>query len=100
MRTRVSASLLFRSGDAVLSEDEGRAPGYRMGSGPIHLDEVSCTGKEPSVLLCNKREWLQHDCTHWEDVHIECSPERSGQTRPSSEFDLHSSVLGMETGMK
>lgn len=80
----VCRQLGYRSGDAVLSEDEGRAPGYRMGSGPIHLDEVSCTGKEPSVLLCNKREWLQHDCTHWEDVHIACSPERSGQTRPSS----------------
>lgn len=90
----------FRSGETVLSEDTGWPLGLAMGSGPIHLDEVSCTGKEPSLLLCNKREWLQHDCTHWEDVHIACSPERSGQTPPSSEFDFHSKVLGLETGMK
>lgn len=96
----VSASLHFRSGETVVSEGMGQAPGLGMASGPIHLDEVSCTGKEPSVLLCNKREWLQHDCTHWEDVHIACSPERSGQTLPSSEFGFHSNVLGMETGME
>uniref|UniRef100_A0A3Q2T3M3 Neurotrypsin n=1 Tax=Fundulus heteroclitus TaxID=8078 RepID=A0A3Q2T3M3_FUNHE len=41
--------------------------------GPILLDDVSCTGKEPSLLLCNKREWLRHDCTHLEDVNIVCS---------------------------
>lgn len=99
-RCRVSASLPFRSGETVLSEDTGWAPGSTMGSGPIHLDEVSCTGKEPGLLLCNKREWLQHDCTHWEDVHIACNPERSGKTLPSSELNSHSNVLRMETGMK
>lgn len=95
-----AATSPFRSGETVLSEDTGWPLGLAMGSGPIHLDEVSCTGKEPSLLLCNKREWLQHDCTHWEDVHIACSPERSGQTPPSSEFDFRSKVLGMEAGMK
>lgn len=61
---------------------------FGMGSGPILLDEVTCTGKEPSVLLCNKREWLQHDCTHQEDVHIVCGPERSGQSLPSSKSSI------------
>lgn len=89
-----------RSGETVLSEDNGWAPGYTMGLGPIHLDEVSCTGKEPSLLLCNKREWLQHDCTHWEDVHVACGPERSGQSLPSSEFHFHSNGLAMKTGIK
>uniref|UniRef100_A0A3P8TNZ3 Neurotrypsin n=1 Tax=Amphiprion percula TaxID=161767 RepID=A0A3P8TNZ3_AMPPE len=51
---------------------------------PILLDDVSCTGKEPSLLLCNRREWLRHDCTHHEDVNIACSPERSGESLPTS----------------
>uniref|UniRef100_A0A3P9DC25 Neurotrypsin n=1 Tax=Maylandia zebra TaxID=106582 RepID=A0A3P9DC25_9CICH len=33
-------------------------PRFGVGLGPILLDDVSCTGKEPSLLLCNRREWL------------------------------------------
>uniref|UniRef100_A0A667WN13 Neurotrypsin n=1 Tax=Myripristis murdjan TaxID=586833 RepID=A0A667WN13_9TELE len=57
-------------------------PRFGVGSGPIVLDDVSCTGKEPGLLLCNKREWLRHDCTHHEDVNIVCSPERTGEGVP------------------
>ncbi|KAG7225861.1 hypothetical protein INR49_014384 [Caranx melampygus] len=59
-------------------------PRFGVGSGPILLDDVSCTGKEPSLLLCNRREWLRHDCTHHEDVSISCSPERNGESLPTS----------------
>lgn len=57
-----------------------------MGSGPIHLDDVSCTGKEPSLLLCIRSEWLQHDCTHHEDVNIVCNPEHSGEGLSKNHF--------------
>uniref|UniRef100_A0A665UVH2 Neurotrypsin n=1 Tax=Echeneis naucrates TaxID=173247 RepID=A0A665UVH2_ECHNA len=53
-------------------------PRFGVGSGPILLDDVSCTGKEPSLMLCNRREWLRHDCTHHEDVNIACNPEHNG----------------------
>uniref|UniRef100_A0A3P8VJ07 Neurotrypsin n=1 Tax=Cynoglossus semilaevis TaxID=244447 RepID=A0A3P8VJ07_CYNSE len=56
-------------------------PRFGVGSGPILLDDVSCTGKEPSLLLCKKREWLRHDCTHHEDVNMACSAERSVPVR-------------------
>uniref|UniRef100_A0A8C6TYL7 Neurotrypsin n=1 Tax=Neogobius melanostomus TaxID=47308 RepID=A0A8C6TYL7_9GOBI len=59
------------------------APRFGTGSGPILLDGVSCTGKEPSLFLCNKQKWLRHDCTHHEDVNIVCNPERSGDGFPS-----------------
>lgn len=58
-------------------------------SSPIHLDDVSCTGKEPSLLLCVRSEWLHHDCTHQEDVSITCNPQRSGPTLPDSKSSLN-----------
>uniref|UniRef100_A0A3Q0RS79 Neurotrypsin n=1 Tax=Amphilophus citrinellus TaxID=61819 RepID=A0A3Q0RS79_AMPCI len=56
---------------------------FGVGSSPILLDDVSCTGKEPSLLLCNRREWLRHDCTHHEDVNIACRPEHNGESLPT-----------------
>lgn len=79
-------SLLCRLGTTLLSEglDITPVPRFGVGSGPILLDDVSCTGKEPSLLLCKKREWLRHDCTHHEDVHIACSAEYSEDSLPTS----------------
>lgn len=79
-------SLPFRLGETLLSEglDITPVPRFGVGSGPILLDDVSCTGKEPSLLLCNRREWLHHDCSHHEDVNIACSPERNGESLPTS----------------
>lgn len=76
----------FRLGQTLLSDglDITTVPRFRVGSGPIILDDVSCTGKEPGLLLCNKREWLHHDCTHHEDVNIACTPERNGESLPTS----------------
>lgn len=78
--------LCDRVGETLFSEGPDITPASRfgVGSGPILLDDVSCTGKEPSLLLCNKREWRRHDCTHEEDVNITCSPERSGSSLPTS----------------
>uniref|UniRef100_A0A8C4YK83 Neurotrypsin n=1 Tax=Gopherus evgoodei TaxID=1825980 RepID=A0A8C4YK83_9SAUR len=42
---------------------------------PIWLDDVSCSGKESTILQCSKREWGKHDCSHQEDVRITCHPD-------------------------
>ncbi len=83
-----------RLGETLLSEglDITPVPRFGVGSGPILLDDVSCTGKEPSLLLCNKREWLRHDCTHHEDVNIACSPERNGESLPTSKTESYLTV--------
>lgn len=83
--------LCDRVGKTLFSEGPDITPTSRFGegSGPILLDDVSCTGKEPSLLLCSKREWLHHDCTHDEDVNIACSPEHIGSSLPTSKTESY-----------
>lgn len=82
------ALISCRTGETLLLEGPDIPPGPRfgVGSGPILLDDVNCTGKEPSLLLCSRREWLCHDCSHQEDVHIACNPEINGESLPASKI--------------
>ena len=46
---------------------------YGRGSGPIHLDNVHCTGREQRLIDCtytNNTSGL--DCTHSEDASVAC----------------------------
>lgn len=87
-------SISCRLGETLLSEglDITPVPRFGVGSGPILLDDVSCTGKEPSLFLCNRREWLHHDCTHHEDVNIACSPEHNGESISTSKTKSYHTV--------
>ncbi|XP_072921261.1 neurotrypsin [Hemitrygon akajei] len=46
---------------------------FERGSGPIHLDDVNCSGQESSLILCPRNDWGQHDCGHQEDVTVICT---------------------------
>ena len=50
-------------------------PGGKLGpgTGPIHLDDVHCTGKEESIFECESSGLGNHNCLHNEDVGIICS---------------------------
>ncbi|NXI15514.1 MARCO protein, partial [Irena cyanogastra] len=43
------------------------------GTGQIWLDDVSCQGSEISIIDCTKRAWGEHNCSHSEDVGVECA---------------------------
>uniref|UniRef100_A0A674HJT6 Macrophage receptor with collagenous structure n=1 Tax=Taeniopygia guttata TaxID=59729 RepID=A0A674HJT6_TAEGU len=43
------------------------------GTGQIWLDDVSCTGSEISITDCSKRAWGENNCSHNEDVGVECA---------------------------
>ncbi len=47
---------------------------YGPGSGPIWLSGVNCEGSEISIDECQHRVWGTHNCDHWKDVSINCSP--------------------------
>ncbi|XP_071944172.1 scavenger receptor cysteine-rich domain superfamily protein-like [Antedon mediterranea] len=46
---------------------------YGSGEGPIHLDEVQCTGNETDLLQCDSQR--ENDCEHSEDAAVSCFSE-------------------------
>jgi deleted-in-malignant-brain-tumors protein 1 len=44
------------------------------GTGQIWLDDVACTGKEQNLTSCDHNGWGTHNCYHYYDVGVECSP--------------------------
>ena len=46
---------------------------YGEGSGQIWLDDVNCVGTEEMIRNCSHSGWGSHNCTHKEDVSINCT---------------------------
>ena len=55
---------------------------FGIGSGPIHLDDVACTGTEEALVNCSYDSHTA-DCSHFEDAGVRCS-----QTREFEAFFL------------
>ena len=47
---------------------------FGPGTGAIVLDNVRCTGSEPTLLSCTTNPIGTHNCGHHEDAGVECQP--------------------------
>lgn len=45
---------------------------FGEGKGPIHADNVKCTGNERSLVDCIKQDIGTHNCRHSEDAGVIC----------------------------
>lgn len=69
------ASVVCRAlGFQNATEALGRAA-FGPGMGPVMLDEVECTGTEPSLANCTSLGWLKSHCRHNQDAGVVCSNE-------------------------
>lgn len=53
-----------------------RGATHGQGSGPIWMDDVSCSGGETHLYDCEHRGWGNSNCTHRRDASVECSAVR------------------------
>lgn len=75
----VSANVYVNRNGKIVSERY-----LEENAGPIWLDDITCSGKEFNILQCSKGEWGQHDCSHQEDISINCYQDN----------DSHKALLG------
>ena len=60
---------------------------FGQGSGSIVLDNVACTGSEPTLLTCRSNPIGINNCNHAEDVGVVCQP------RPPCKCNIHSMYM-------
>ncbi|XP_071378851.1 T-cell differentiation antigen CD6-like isoform X3 [Centroberyx affinis] len=71
----------------------GQGGSFPRGSGPIHLDELNCTGSEGNLWDCPATQ-QEHDCGHKEDAGVVCSEMKAvrltgGVDRCSGRVEIH-----------
>ena len=64
---------------------------FGQGNGPIHIDNVGCSGSESVLVQCN--HLTIDNCVHAEDAGVRCSP-------PSKQYCLNKGSLFMNVQRK
>ncbi|XP_026156737.1 deleted in malignant brain tumors 1 protein-like isoform X2 [Mastacembelus armatus] len=71
----------------------GQGGSFPLGRGPIHLDELNCTGKEGNLWACPAAQ-DEPDCGHKEDAGVVCSEMKAirltgGLDRCAGKVEIH-----------
>uniref|UniRef100_A0A8C5QYB9 Neurotrypsin n=1 Tax=Leptobrachium leishanense TaxID=445787 RepID=A0A8C5QYB9_9ANUR len=69
---------------------------FGEGLGPIHLDNVDCSGSENTLAECNKQDSGIHNCWHSEDAGVICDYQEKKITQEKSTGSI-STVCGISS---
>ncbi|XP_072904056.1 scavenger receptor cysteine-rich type 1 protein M130-like [Hemitrygon akajei] len=69
----LDANVVCRQLGCGYALEERFLPNCGRSTGEIWLDEMRCSGNENYLWKCPSAQWGQHDCSHKEDVTVECS---------------------------
>jgi len=72
------ASVVCRALGFVNATEALGGAAFGPGAGPVMLDEVECTGTEPSLASCRSLGWLRSHCRHNQDAGVVCANETRG----------------------
>ena len=68
---------------------------FGSGTGPIYLEDVTCSSSDTSILQCTSDPLLSGGCTHYQDAGVECEgiPKITDTVRLKVFLLLHSSLF-------
>lgn len=70
-----NADVVCREMNCGMALEAKKGAFFGEGKDEIWLDDVQCTGQEPSILKCSHRQFGENNCGHGEDAGVVCSGE-------------------------
>uniref|UniRef100_A0A672HCY3 SRCR domain-containing protein n=1 Tax=Salarias fasciatus TaxID=181472 RepID=A0A672HCY3_SALFA len=87
-----NANVVCRQLDCGPAQSALSSAAFGAGGGPIWLDDVSCSGNEPSISDCRNSGFGVHNCGHHEDASVICERKRPQTSPPGDDTGVEGEV--------